>query len=289
MKNNSFFFKRTPFGCSIKLLPLLGIITLSFFSCQQEDVNDDDEVEYSEDIYDLKEYVVERHPPVVRNGFGMDLYHQGNSGLDTVYFSTDLPAYHPNNCTSTGTDTYYEYEGEEYKFEYDLLFYNEYAYAQNYAGDYVYTGYPVIFMYTDPEDESNSTKACMVGQGIDCFEAFTYDSVFTYVDSLAADPEVCLADYRTEVDDENVEGSILLKSIIQPVYASLAIGYKFRPNIGGVFEIADVSDEAQIDLQPVFLIRTREGLYAKFMVTRFKGTGSDTQKLTLQWEDLEEE
>ncbi len=289
MKNKFSFFKRTPLGCSKRLLPFFGIITLSLFSCQQEDVSSDDEIEYSEDIYDLKEYLVERHPPVVRNGFGMDMYHEGNSGLDTVYFSTDLPAYHPNNCTSTGTDTYYEYEGEEYKFEYDLLFYNEYAYAQNYAGDYVYTGYPVIFMYTDPEDDSNSTHACMVGQGIDCFEAFTYDSLFTYVDSLASDPEICLDDYRTEVESDNVEGSILLKSTIGSVYSSLVIGNKFRPNIGGVFDMDDASYEDQINYQPVFLIQTREGLYAKFMVTRFKGTGSDTQKLTLQWEDLEED
>ncbi len=287
MKYYFFLFKSAIKIKSCKLLHLIIFIVLLFPSCQQEDVNLN-KVEYSDDIYDLKEYLVERHPPVVRNGFGMDLYHKGNSSLDSLYFDTNLPAWHPNNCSSTGINTYIEYEGEQYIFEYDLLFYNEFAYSQNYVGDYNGTGFPVIFLYTDPEDDSNSTSATMVGQGIDCFEKFTYDSVSIYIDKLASDPQICLDDYRTEIHNETIDGSVTLKNDVSALYTTLVIGNKFRPNIGGVFDINDASDEAQIDLQPVFLIHTREGLYAKFMVTRFKGTGVNTQKLTLQWEDLKE-
>jgi len=270
------------------ILGILYLLGLSLvIGCQQEDLTDP--VSYSNDIYDLKTYKVERHPPVVRNGFGMDIFHQGNSGLDTMYLSDDLPAYHPNNCADTGAYLYYEYEGENYEFLYDLLFYNEFAYSQNATGDYNATGFPVIFMYTDPTNSNNCTKAAMVGQGIDCFEAFTYDSIYSYVSSLTADPQVCMADYRTYLNNETVQGTITLRDDVSALYETLTIGNKFRPNIGGIFNLDDVSDETQIDLQPVFLIQTREGLYAKFMVTRFKGTGTDTQRLTLQWQALKAE
>ena len=266
------------------LCAFIGALVLN--SCQQEEVFEET-VSYNTDIYTLKEYMVERHPPVVRNGFGIDIYHEGNSGCDTIYFSIDLPPYHPNNCSDSGTITYRYYEGNSIAMEYDLLFYNEFAYSQNYAGDYNGTGYPVIFMYTDP-DKENSTKAVMVGQGIDCFDAFTADSISAYCNRLTSDAQVCMADFRTYLNTETVQGTITLHEDVSELYSTLTIGNKFRPNIGNAFEMESVSDESQINLQPVFLIQTREGLYAKFMVTRFKGTGSETQKLTIQWQAIEE-
>jgi len=257
------------------------LVILSIHSCQQEDIIHKAKA-YSNNIYDLKAYKVERHPPVVRNGFGMDIYHKGNSGLDTMYLSETLPSCHPNNCNESGTVCCIE----SVAFEYDLLFYNEFAYSQNYAGDYNGTGFPVIFMYVDPENAENSTKAAMVGQGIDCFNLFTVDSISNYEDDLTSDPQICLADYRTELHTETVEGTITLRDDISTLYATLTIGNKFRPNIGGVIESIDSDDEKQLYQQPVFLIRTREGVFAKFMVTRFKGVGEDTQKLTLQWQAL---
>jgi len=255
------------------------------YSCQQEDVRPE-EVEYSDDIYELKEYKVERHPPVVRNGFGMDMYHSGNSGMDTMYFSDVLPPYHPNNCPASGTVTCRQSNGEIVPFEYDLLFYNEFAYAQNYNGDYNGTGFPVIFLYTHPRYADSSARAAMVGQGIRCFNGFTADSIAYYQGALSSDPQVCMADYRTEMHTETVDGYITLRSDVRDLYEGLTIGNKFRPNVGSVFTLDDVASTSQIDLQPVFLILTREGLYAKFMVTRFKGIGEDTQKLLLQWQAL---
>jgi hypothetical protein len=269
-----------------------SILSLLFFgllaACQQEEP-ETEVINYSTDIYALKEYKVERHPPVVRNGFGMDIYHLGNASLDTLYLDTDLPPYHPNNPgaegrTLTRTD---EETGETVPFEYDLLFYNEFAYVPQTTGDYSNTGYPVIFLYTDPTNVSKSTKAVIVGQGIAYFNAFTADSINKYRSGLKSDPLADLAAYRTELHTANVDGAILLRDDADRLYNQLAIGNKFRPNIGGVFDLPDVSDEAQINMQPVFLIQTREGLFAKFMVTRFKGVGADTQKLTLQWKAIE--
>jgi hypothetical protein len=264
----------------------LSVIILP--ACQQEEAETGGIV-YSTDIYELKEYKVERHPPVVRNGFGMDIYHLGNASFDTLYLDTELPPYHPNNPGAEGrTLTKSDEEtGETVAFEYDLLFYNEFAYVPQATGDYSSTGYPVIFMYTDPVNANRSTKAVMVGQGIAYFNSFTTDSINNYRNDLKSDPLTDLAAYRTEFHTATVDGAILLRDDADRLYNQLVIGNKFRPNIGGVFDLPDVSDEAQIDLQPVFLIQTREGLFAKFMVTRFKGVGADTQKLTLQWKALE--
>lgn len=258
-----------------------------FFSCQQEDT--EEPIIYSDDIYSLKEYQLERCVAVIRNGVGMDFYHEGDASIDLHYFHADsLPAWHPNNCADTGTVVYVQCDGESYIYQYDIMLYNEYWYSKNYNGDYNGSGNPVIFMYTDP-DAGTSVKAAMIGQGVDCFNSFCYDNIEDFEDSLSADPFICLADYRTEMHNETVDGTIMLRDTISPVYASLTIGNKFRPNIGGVFSIDDPSDEAQEDIQPVFLIKTREGLYAKFMVVRFKGTGTTTKKLSVQWQAITEE
>ncbi len=273
---------------NFKNLLLLIVSIIVFISCQQDNV-EEEKIDYNTDIYEVKTYKLERCVAVIRNGCGLDFYHQGDSGFDTLYFpSIGLPAWHPNNCADTGTTNYKEYEGEQYEFKYDLLFYNEYWYAPNANGDFYGSGNPVIFMYTDPYDDENSVQAAMVGQGVDCFDGFIFDSISKYEGALTSDPFMCLSDYRTEMHTSTVDGTIMIRDSISEVYASLTIGNKFRPNTGGVFELDDSADEAQRDLQPVFLVKTREGLFAKFMVTRFKGTGSDTKKLSIKWQAIAE-
>jgi predicted small secreted protein len=275
---------------NMKKIYLMIVAALLSAACGREDGVETAEPVPGADMYDLKEYRVERHPPVVRNGFGMDVYHSGNASSDTLYLDTDLPPYHPNNPGAEGgTITKTDAEtGEVVPFEYDLLFYNEFTYVPQITGDYSNTGYPVIFMYTDPSNAEKSVKAVMVGQGIACFNAFTANSINRYRSGLKSDPPVDLPACRTELHTGSVDGFILLQDNADALYSRLVIGNKFRPNIGGVFDLPDVSDEAQIDMQPVFLVQTREGLFAKFMVTRFKGVGVDTQKLTLQWKALQQ-
>lgn len=269
---------------------LFGCVLLSLvYSCQQQEINPAKAIVYSDSIYSLKVYKAERHPTVCRNGLGMDIFHEGNSSFDTLYFDySKLPPYHPNNPGSQGRtiNRYNAEHKDSVAMEYDLLFYNEFAYTKMVTGDYSFSGYPVIFLYTDPYDESKSSKAVFVGQGIGYFNAFSADSVSKYKNKLKSDPLIELAAHRTVVSSPSVNGSVLMEDSASTLYSKLVIGNKFRPNIGGIFDMPDVSDEAQINLQPVFLIKTREGLYAKFMVTRFKGVGIDTQKLTLQWQAL---
>jgi len=248
---------------SIKLYIICVLSVTLFYSCQQE-IPETPVVTYNDSIYSLKQYKVERDPKVVRNGFGMDIYHDIHLTKDTCYLKS---------ANST--------------FAYDLLFYNEMAYFPLSTGDYSSSGCPVIFLYTDSVNVANSVKAAMVGQGVTYFNAFTKDSITNIqISKLKSDPYINLSKYRTTIHTATVNGSILLQTTADSLYSKLIIGERFRPNIGGIFNIADASDEAQINSQPVFLVKTREGLYAKFMVTRFKGVGNDTQKLSLQWEAI---
>jgi hypothetical protein len=280
MKNIHYFMSRI----RIALIMLCSIVV---FSCQKEP--EEVKIIYNDSIYSLRTYKVERHPTTVRNGFGMDIYHLSNSGFDTMYFSNKLPAWHPNNPSASGyiLKKYSEELSDSIEFDYDLLFFNELAYTQNYAGDYSGSGYPVIFLYTNPIDDSKSTKAVMVGQGLTCFDGFTADSITDKrIASLTTDPLINLPSLRIMLNTNSVTGLVLLADSVVNLFPSLAIGNKFRPNIGGIFNIADASDVNQINYQPVFLVKTRESLFAKFMVTRFKGIGEDVQKLTLIWQAI---
>jgi hypothetical protein len=282
---------------------MMAGVAAGLWNCRQVELDDTSDkpngIEYGEDAYGLKVCLVERHPPVVRNGFGMDFFHVGGAALDTLYLDTDLPPWHPNNPTEEGTLPIRLYtdtatgESAEAAFAYDLLFYNEFAYVPQATGDYSYTGYPVIFLYTDPNDPVTTVAAAMVGQGRDYFNVFTYDSIAGHIDALRTDEMIDLHALRTELTakttDGVVDGRILLRESVQELYQQLTIGNKFRPNVGGIFSSPEADAEAQDALQPVFLVRTREGLYAKFMVTRFKGVGKDTQRLTLQWQGLRKE
>jgi hypothetical protein len=208
-----------------------------------------DTANYQSHIYEQKTYKVERDPGVNRNGFGMDFYHYGSAVADTLYLKSKTDA-----------------------FPYDLLFYNSYAYTQTSTGDWTGSGNPVIFL-------ASGAQALMVGQGVAVFNSFTYDSITpTRVSQLASDPAI------DTVSTKNSKG-FQVESLIRAQYAKLIIGNKFRPNVGGVFSSA-ADDVNQINLQPVFLVKTREGYYAKFMVTLFKGTGVDIQKMTLTWQAL---
>jgi hypothetical protein len=275
----------------LKRAAMLCLVATSvcFHSCQQDE--DEPKVVYGTDIYELKSYKIPRMPTVMRGGWGMDIYHLGNSSHDSTYFDVaQLPAYHPNNPVATGAVvTKPDAEtNENVKFEYDLLFYNEMGYSLTNTGDYTSKGNPVIFMYTDAAHAGNSTQATIVGYGVAFFNTFTYaDITKAITDNLKADPLVALASYRTELHTATVDGAVTLEDDIYPFYATLTIGNKFRPAYADWLPAGNNPDE--IDKQAVFLIKTREGLYAKFMVTDFQGTGADTQMLTLQWQALKAE
>ena len=218
--------------------------------------------EYTDDIWETRVYKAERHPTVIRNGFGMDMRHEGGSDHDVLYMTEETAL----------------------EFPYDIMFSSDQAYSKNNAGEWTGSGNPVIFMAPD-------VRATIVGNGIDAFESFNSTDIETYLADLKSDPEIDIESVKHHHDDSCItdadgnyahEEGFSIQSLIRAEYKKLIIGNKFRPNVGGVFECA-ANDPEQINLQPVFLIETKEKAYSVFMMTIFQGTGEDAQKATMTW------
>ena len=219
-------------------------IAIFIASCEKE--TDEKKIADSADTYDLKEYKAMRSPSVNKEGYGMDFVHDSIM-VDTFYMDGVTP------------------------FEYDLLFYNQMVYYKNASGEVQSEGCPVIFLYKDTLDVSNSVKACQVGEGIDYFNSFTYVSPFQEAE-LSADPDIDLEACTDSTGKPQ-------KGLVMEAYTMLIIGNKFRTS---VLEIPE--DKTEEEVQPVFLVKTREGLFAKFMVTAYQGIGADKQKTTIMWQ-----
>ena len=217
---------------------------------------------YTDDVWETRAYKVERHPTVIRNGFGMDLLHEGTSELDVFYMT----------------------ETSIKEFPFDLVFTSDQAYTKNSAGEWTGSGNPVIFLAPD-------VKAKMIGAGIELFNSFAVSDIAAHKGELSADPELDLESTKHKHDESCVKDAdgkyshdegFYIQNLIRAEYNKLIIGNKFRPNIGGVFE-SKTDDPEQMNLQPVFLIETKEKAYSLFMVTLFQGTGEDKQKTSVTW------
>jgi len=202
--------------------------------------------------FDVKNYKAERHPTINRMGFGMDFVHDSLS-TDTLYLTTSM------------------YQSS---FKWDLLLYNEMSYYQNNVGDWVSVGNPVIFIYTDTINPENSVKAYKVGEGQTFFTQFTSINQ-NMIDSLKADTWVNLQKAR-----DSKTGYLLRDSILE-LYNKLIIGNNFRAV--SLQERLDAG-EKEADIQPVYLVQTRDKYYAKFMVYQYKGNGVDVQKTLIRWQ-----
>ena len=120
---------------------------------------------------------------------------------------------------------------------------------------------------------------------------FRSNEVAGHKGELVSDPILDLESTKHKHDDSCVKDAdgkythdegFYIQNLIRAEYKKLVIGNKFRPNIGGVFE-SNTDDPNQVNLQPVFLIETKEKAYALFMVTLFQGTGEDKQKTSVTW------
>ena len=155
-------------------------------------------------------------------------------------------------------------------FDSDLIFYNVMVYYKSENGDSTSEGSPAILMYTA---ETGSVAAVQIGKGTTAFDAYNL-ILPEQIAALQSDPVVDFAALHYGM--ESIQRDTLMST-----YAQLVIGNKFRAS---VLVIPDGSTE-QAE-QPVFLVRTREGGYAKFMVTQFQGDGADKQKTLVRWQVL---
>lgn len=198
--------------------------------------------------YPVKEYYFERSPSVNPWGTGMDLVH--------------------SECKLEETSLDYEYLTEGSDFTYDLKFYIVKAYYTDKNGDTQSEGCPAILLGKD-------VMACKLGIGV----AF-FDSLITITEEmtglLTTEPEV---DYDACKDTSGTyDRELLFASIDQCI-----IGRSFRSNILEVPE-----DKTEQEVQPVYLIKTSEGGYAKFMVKQFKGDAPQEKQTLMRWQVISE-
>ena len=198
--------------------------------------------------YPVKEYALERDPNVNVWGAGMDLIH-----VEDKLNETDLD---------------YQYLEETDDFPYDIKFYTVKAYYLNDKGEIASEGCPAMLL-------NSTVKACKIGEGITFFDTC---SVITPAMQLAVVSEP-VVDYEACKNDTGYyDRDKLFASMDQCV-----IGRSFR---SGVLDIPEGKTEEEV--QAVYLVKTNEGGYARFMVKQFKGDKPNEKQTIVCWQVVTE-
>ena len=198
--------------------------------------------------YPVKEYALERDPNVNVWGAGMDFIH-----AEVKLAETDLD---------------YKYLEETDDFEYDIKFYTVKAYYTNDAGETASEGCPAMLL-------GSSVMACKIGEGIAFFDTcsvITADMQMQLTTEPAIDYEAC-----------KNEAGYYDRTLLFTALDQCVIGRSFR---GGVLVVPEGKTEQEV--QAVYLVRTNEGGYAKFMVRQFKGDKPNEKQTIVRWQVIAE-
>jgi|WetSurMetagenome_2_1015567.scaffolds.fasta_scaffold35464_2 hypothetical protein len=198
--------------------------------------------------FPVKEYYLERDPNVNVWGAGMDFIH--------------------SECSLEVTTLDYEYLEDGSTFPFDVKFHTVKAYYVDGNGDTKSEGCPAMLLGTD-------VSACKLGAGV----AF-FDSLMVITEDMLAQLET-----EPEVDYEACKNSsgkydqdLLFAAIDQCI-----IGRSFRSNV-----LVIPAGKTESEAQPVYLIKTSEGGYAKFMVKKFQGDAPNEKKTLVRWQVISE-
>ena len=200
--------------------------------------------------YPIKECFLERSPNV--NAWGAE--------INFSYTDTSL----------TQADLDYHYLSEDETFSADVIFYTANAYYTNADGDLVSEGCPALFVHQD-------CKAYEVGIG-----TADFDSLITITNT-----EIALLEQDYNIDLSICKDSttgFYDRSLLFDEYDKCIIGRSFRTRVLTIPE-----GRTESDMQPVYLIKTADGIYAKFMVKQFKGSGANKKKTQFMWQVISKE
>lgn len=117
---------------------------------------------------------------------------------------------------------------------------------------------------------SPDVRACRIGEGITFFNEFK-----------SVTPEILAqlkADLPINYDSMKNSTGMYDRALVHAAIDKLIIGQQFRS--GCLVVPAGLTEE---QVQPVFLIKTSEEKYVKFMVKQFMGEGPDQKKTTFRW------
>jgi hypothetical protein len=170
-------------------------------------------------------------------------------------------------CQLTDTDLDYLYFSPDTTNAYDIKFYTVKAYYTDDNGDTKTEGCPAMLLGED-------VTACKIGEGINYFDSLTVISE-EMIALLVSEPEV---DYESYKIDGKYDRTTLFAAIDQCV-----IGRCFRSN---VLVVPDGKTEQEV--QPVFLVKTAEGGYAKFMVKQFQADAPNEKQTVVRWQVITE-
>jgi hypothetical protein len=170
-------------------------------------------------------------------------------------------------CSLTETDLDYMYLSTDTVNEYDIKFYTVKAYYADDQGDTIAEGCPAMLLGDD-------VTACQVGAGVDFFDSLTVVTE-TMVDSLVSEPAV---DYDACKIDGIYDRTLLFAAIDQCV-----IGRSFRSNV-----LVVPDDQTEEEVQPVYLVKTSEGGYVKFMVKQYQGDAPYQKQTLVRWQVITE-
>ncbi|MFO7369600.1 MAG: hypothetical protein R6X09_04945 [Bacteroidales bacterium] len=198
--------------------------------------------------YPVKEYYLERNPNTNPWGAAMDFIH--------------------HECTLTETDLDLLYLSPDTTNPYDIKLYTVKAYFTDENGDTQSEGCPAMLLGT-------GVSACKVGAGIAFFDSLTLVSADMLV-QLTTEPEV---DYEA---CKNSSGNYV-RELLYAAIDQCVIGRSFRTRVLDI-----PGDMTEQEVQPVFLVKTAEGGYVKFMVKQFQGDPPREKQLLVRWQVIRE-
>lgn len=170
-------------------------------------------------------------------------------------------------CSQTETDLDYLYLSPDTTNQYDVKFYTVKAYYTDDQGDTKSEGCPAMLL-------GDGVTACQVGAGISFFDSLTVVTE-TMINSLVAESTV---DYEACKIDGTYDRALLFAAVDQCV-----IGRSFRSSVLVVPE-----GQTEQEVQPVYLIKTSESGYVKFMVKQFQGDAPNEKQTLVRWQVISE-
>ena len=207
--------------------------------------DEDSPIVINQGDYPLKGYYLERDPRVNVWGAGMDFVH--------------------DECELTETELDYEYLEETDDFAYDIKFFVVKSYYYDENDELQNEGCPAMLLSPD-------TKGCKIGEGVTFFDTLSIINE-EMMDGLVSEPEVNYSLYKDE-ETGFYEREALYAAIDQCV-----IGQSFRSNV-----LVVPDDKTEEEVQAVYLVKTAEGAYVKFMVEHFKPAKPNEKTTQVRWQ-----
>jgi hypothetical protein len=172
-----------------------------------------------------------------------------------------------SECKLQETILDYEYLTDSSQYLYDIKFYTVKAYYVDDNGDTKSEGCPAMLLGED-------VTACKIGTGVSYFDSLIIVTD-AMIDSLSTEPEV---DYESCKIAGKYDCTLLFSAIDKCI-----IGRSFRSNVLVIPE-----GKTEHEAQAVYLVKTKEGGYAKFMVKQFMGEKPNEKQTLVRWQVIAE-